>query len=71
MGLRGKLHQDYLCNQCQMFHPCELDTFFKNQIKSIIRDYPESHKRLEDQIVMWRHMARIATEKLGIENDLV
>ena len=61
-----KLHDNYLCNQCQMFHPFELDIFLKNQILAIIRDYPDAHDRLRKQIIMHKVTAQVAAEKSGI-----
>ena len=66
-----KLRDDYLCTQCQMFHPLELDKFLKNQIKALIRDYPDSshHERLREQIALWWRV-NIAQKKLRMETDL-
>ena len=61
-----KFRDDYLCTQCQMYHPRELDKFLKNQIKSIVRDYPESYDRLREQISLWSRV-NIAEQKSRIE----
>ena len=61
-----KFRDDYLCTQCQMYHPRELDKFLKNQIKALVRDYPESYERLKEQVTLWVRVS-IADKKSRIE----
>ena len=58
-----KLYDHYLCTQCEMFHPHELDKFLKNQMKAIIRDYPSAHARAKEQIATWSRINRVGTGK--------
>ena len=65
-----KFRDDYLCTQCQMYHPRELDKFLKNQIKAVVRDYPERYERLKEQITLWWRV-NIAEKKSRIETYMI